>query len=133
MSFLTIKTFESAIEAEMLKAKFASEGIDSYLFDENITTLMPHLNLAIGGIKLKIDERDFNKATQLIDKIYSSTLTDDNDMHIHCPKCDSSDIYNFKSFKNPAGILALMMSFFTITLPIYHKQVHKCNVCDFEF
>jgi hypothetical protein len=133
MALITIKTFENAIEAEMLKVKFASEGIDSYLFDENVTTLIPHLNLAIGGIKLKIDARDFNKVTQLIDEVYNSALTDDNGEHVHCPKCNSSDIYNFKSFKNPKGIIALIMSFFTVTLPIYHKQIHKCNTCNFEF
>jgi len=133
MSLVTVKTFESAIEAEILKAKLASEGITSYLFDENVSTLTPHLNIAIGGIKLKIDERDFGKAAQVINEVYNRALTDDNDECICCPKCNSTDIFNFKSFKNPEGIFALIMSFFTATLPIYHKQVHKCNACDFEF
>ena len=48
MGFITIKTFENAIEAEMLKTKLASEGIRAYLFDENITTLNPLLNIAVG-------------------------------------------------------------------------------------
>ncbi|MFZ6052559.1 putative signal transducing protein [Halocola ammonii] len=62
MPLITIKTFETPIEAHLLKVKFESEGVPCYLFDEEIVQLNPIYNVATGGVKLKVHEGDLQKA-----------------------------------------------------------------------
>ena len=58
MGLITVKIFDNAFEAHLLKTKLENEGIPCYLFDENIVGLNPFYNFAVGGIKLKISEQD---------------------------------------------------------------------------
>ena len=59
---ITLKTFDNSIDAHLLKTKLESEGISCVLFDENIVSLDPLYNMAVGGIKLRIAENDQEKA-----------------------------------------------------------------------
>ena len=52
MELITVKVFDSGIEAHILKARLESENIPCFIFDENIVTLNPLFNFAVGGIKL---------------------------------------------------------------------------------
>ena len=57
MALSTIKTFETPIEAHLLKVKFESEDVHCFLFDEEIVQLNPLYNVATGGVKLKVRKR----------------------------------------------------------------------------
>jgi hypothetical protein len=69
MKYVTIKVFDSAIEAHILKSKLESEDIECHIFDENIVSLNPLFNYAVGGIKLKVNELDFEKAITIVKEI----------------------------------------------------------------
>ena len=62
MKLITIKVFENAIDAHILKTKLESEGIPAILVDENIVTLNPLYNIAVGGGKLQVRDEDFGRA-----------------------------------------------------------------------
>ncbi len=62
MQFKTLKTFDTAIEAYILKNRLEGEGISCFILDENIVTLNPLFNFAVGGIRLQVDEKDYEKA-----------------------------------------------------------------------
>lgn len=47
MGVITVKTFDNTIVTQHLKSSLKSEGIKSFLFDENKISLNPHYNIAI--------------------------------------------------------------------------------------
>jgi len=67
MGLITIKTFPNAIEAHLLRTKLESEGIPCFVFDENIIGMNPFFNIAVGGVKLKIDDRDEARVKLLLE------------------------------------------------------------------
>lgn len=134
MTLITIKTFENAVDAHILRTKLESEGIECFIFDENTVSLNPLYNVAVGGVKLKIDEKDLDKARKIYEEINHKPFTDENDEIITCPKCHSSNLYSgFRSFKNPGGFFAMLLTIFFSIFPIYAKKVYRCKDCGCEF
>lgn len=134
MKLITIKTFDDGISAHILKNKLESEGINCFVFDENIVTVNALFSNAVGGVKLKIEEQDKEKALSIIQEIENKPLTDQNDVEIRCPECHSTSLYsNFKSMKDGKGILSAIVSFVFFVFPIYYKSVYKCKNCGAEF
>lgn len=134
MELVTVRTFENSIQAHLLKSKLESEGITCYLFDENIVGLNPLYNITVGGIKLKINKFDMDKASMIIQEVDQSKLTNDQGESLKCTNCHSEEIYSgFKSMKGIKGILSVIISFLLIVFPIYFKTVKKCKACGYEF
>lgn len=134
MDFITLKTFDSYVDAHMLKTKLESEGIPVYLFDENINTLNPLYSIATGGIKLKISASDTDNAIRIIDEIENTKYSNEQNEVINCPSCGSEELYNgFKSMKGIKGVLSALVSFLFMIFPVYFKVVYKCKCCGHEF
>jgi len=134
LELVTIKTFDNSIEAHLVRSKLESENIMCFLFDENIVGLNPLFNIAVGGIKLKINKLDVNKATLIIEETEKCSLTNDQGEIVKCLSCQSEDIYNgFKSMKGTKGIISTIISFLFMVFPIYYKTVYKCKKCGNEF
>lgn len=134
MDLVTIKTFDNVIGAHILKSKLESENIICFLFDENIVGLNPLYNIAVGGIKLKVNKIDIEKAAKIIDDSSKSILTNEYGEEIKCSRCQSKNIYSgFKSMKGTKGLLAAILSFLFMVFPIYYKTVYKCKSCEYEF
>ena len=134
MELITLKTFDNSIDAHILKARLENEGIDCYLFDENIVSLNPLYNITVGGIKLKINEINLSKAQEIILEIENTPLTNQKEEVIHCPNCQSTNLYlNHRSMKGISGILSAILAFILSIFPIYFKTVYRCKDCNFEF
>ena len=134
MEHITIKTFNSGIEAHIIKNRLESEGITCFIRDENIVTVNPLYNFAVGGVKLDVLETDVEKALSILAEIEEVPYTDHEDEVIHCPQCNSSELYaNFVSMKDVRGILSAITAFFLSVFPIYYNSVYKCKHCDHEF
>jgi len=63
---VTIATFSFPQEAYIFKTKLESQGIQSYVADEYIVTMMWLYSLAVGGVKLKVRASDEAKAIEII-------------------------------------------------------------------
>jgi len=134
MGLTTIRTFDNAPEAHVFRIKLENSGINSYIFDEETITLDPLMTVALGGIKLKVDQTDFDKALNIISEIENSPLTNENNEILKCPKCDSSELYTgFKSMKGTKGIISTLISFLFWVYPLSVKNVYKCKNCGNEF
>jgi ribosomal protein S27E len=134
MKLVTIQTFDNSIDAHMMRMRFEDEGINCFIFDENIVNMNLLYNITVGGIKLKINYEDIEKAQLIIEEMNQSKLKNDNDEIIKCPKCQSDQlIYGFKSMKGTKGILSGIISFILIIFPIYYNTVNKCKDCGHEF
>jgi DNA-directed RNA polymerase subunit RPC12/RpoP len=134
LELVTIKTFDNSIQAHILKTKLESENIMCFLFDENIVSLNPLYNITVGGIKLKINVSDIDKATEIIEEIDKTSITNNQGEAIKCPNCKSEDILSgYKSMKGIKGIISAIVSFIFMVFPIYYKTVYKCKKCGNEF
>lgn len=49
---IVYSTYYNPIEANIIRARLQDAGIDCFLADENVATLNPFYNQAIGGVKL---------------------------------------------------------------------------------
>ncbi len=134
MELVTIRTFDNSIDCHIWKSKLESEGIKCYLFDENMVSLNLLFNITVGGIKLKINESDFEKANKIIEEIESLPIRKENDEILECPNCKSIDLdSDYKSIKGMKGVLSFIISLFFMVFPFYFKRVYKCNECGTEF
>ena len=134
MELITIKTFDNSFETHLLKTKLESEGINCYIFDENIVSMNPLFNNVIGGIKLKVNSKSIEKAKEILIELDNSKTTNNNGDVVSCPKCNSEDYYSgYKSMKGTKGIISICISFLFLIFPIYFKTVNKCKSCGHEF
>ncbi|MFK7787340.1 MAG: DUF2007 domain-containing protein [Crocinitomicaceae bacterium] len=134
MELITVKVFNTAIEAHIVQNRLEGEGIASYIMDENIVTLNPLLNFAVGGVRLQVNKVDVESARQVISEIDAAPLTDEEDKSIMCPNCQSTDLYtDFKSMKDAKGVIAMITALFFSVFPLYSKSVYKCKKCNTEF
>lgn len=52
--------------AHIIQTRLADNGIDCYIADENTIGANPLYNQAIGGIKIKIFERDLERCREML-------------------------------------------------------------------
>jgi hypothetical protein len=134
MNLITIKTFDNAISARLLKGKLESEGIACYIFDEEMVSLNPLYSGAIGGIRLEVNDYDLKFAQEIIDSIDNAPIIANDGSVLTCPKCKSTRINNnYKSMKDAKNIIAFLISFMIMVFPFYSKSVNKCKDCRTEF
>lgn len=134
MALVTIMTSDNGIDIHMMKGRLETDGIVCYVFDENIMTLNPLFNIAVGGVKLKVNEADAETAREIINELNLSPSVDEDENIIRCPQCNSENLYtNFKSMKGFIGFISAISSFLFAVFPIYFNSVYKCKECDFEF
>jgi len=69
MKLITLKTFDYAIDAHLLKSRLEDEEIRCFLIDENINSLIYLYNIATGGIKLQVSSEDELRAIEILKEI----------------------------------------------------------------
>ena len=72
----TIAHFGTLMEAELLKLKLASFGIDAFIPDELTAGVAPHIFATRSGIRLQVAEKDVESATSAMQSEIDP-LTDD--------------------------------------------------------
>lgn len=134
MKLITIQTFDNPIDMHLLKSKLESQGIHCFIFDEHTVSINPLFSQGIGGIKLKIDEKDVDKATAILSEMQKDSSLDEEGKSVACPNCGSTDLYtNFRSMTGTKGILSMITMFLFVTFPFCYKNVYKCKSCGNEF
>ena len=131
---VTVARYDSSIQAHIVKAHLEGHDIVCFVFDANMVDLDPLLSNAVGGVKVKVREKNAEEAMQIIKELDETPYTDENDEVIACPNCGSTSYYtHFTSMRNAKSIIAFIFSLWTFVFPIYRKQVLRCKECDTEF
>ncbi len=68
-TLVTVLTASLIHQIHIAKTLLASHGIESYIFDENITTTIG--TAYVEGYKLEVDSSNFKKAKKILDEINS--------------------------------------------------------------
>lgn len=124
---ITVKTFDTSVDAHLFRIELETEGIESFIYDEETITMDPLLSNAIGGIKVKINAKDIERTKEFLAKR-------EEEHNPPCPNCGSKRIMtNFRSFKSASGIISAIAAFLFTIFPPMFKTVNKCLDCNQEF
>jgi hypothetical protein len=118
---IVFNTFDSLIEANIVKSKLDAYGIPCFLSEENLTFLTT--SLLSGGIRLHIFDEDKARATEILLKEFLQK-SDDDDV-ISCPNCRSKRILNISHDRfDPAKVVKYILQL---------SKGHYCLDCEAEF
>jgi len=76
--FETIFSSNILVDYYILKGRLETDGIDCFIFDENIVWVHPSRAVAIGGVKLKVPIHQSKAAKKIIEHLKSAELIDQN-------------------------------------------------------
>lgn len=93
--FITVAVFQYPTEAEIIKGRLESEGIQVFMFDIITINTDPLFSNAVGGVKLNVLVHQADKAKTILNSISKYSI-DDNGNKIACPKCNGNKIELFK-------------------------------------
>lgn len=134
MELITIKTFVYPTEAYVLQSKLESEGIECFIFDDNIIQINPMYSQIAGGVKLKVGEKHLEQAQAIMAEIDPNLFVDDKGEAIKCPKCESTNLNgNLHDLSTKKGIGALIMVLVFSILPFFEGKHFQCKSCNHKF
>lgn len=70
MELMTLRIFNTEVEAELLKAYLETNGIEAFVFGNILANTYNLFNNTSGGVQLKVSENDFEKANELMTEFY---------------------------------------------------------------
>ena len=73
----TLFTSNIPVDCHLLKGRLETEGIDCFVFDENIVWVFPFRAVAVGGVKLKVPSHQLEPAAAIIEHLKKGCLPDE--------------------------------------------------------
>jgi len=133
---IVYSTYYNPIEANIIKARLEDSDIPCFLTDENIATIQPLYNQAIGGVKLNVFERDVERINQLLAEMpvdFKEEETMDDEEKINCPKCGSTNVSYGQATKKRFSWWVTVISFLFAIYPFKANNCFHCYDCGHEF
>lgn len=131
-TFTTVAVFQYSSEAQIIKGRLESDGIEVFLSDNLTIDTDPLVSRAIGGVKLKVLSYQAAEAKQILNSIQQYSM-DDEGNSIHCPNCKSTHIELFSTIKDVKSLFWFIFGVLFSSLPFYTKHKYRCEMCDTEF
>jgi hypothetical protein len=78
MELKTIYTSNIPVECYIIKGRLESEGLDCFIFDDNIIWVNPFRAVAVGGVKLKVPVDQVELAEMIMSFIEQDKLMDEH-------------------------------------------------------
>lgn len=128
MNFKTIATYDNYLLANMTMSMFTENGIKCQLKDENIITMDPLLNAAVGGIKLLVEENDYDRALLLMKEAENDYLKD-----IACPICKSNALVVEEKTSNPTDFWGKLKNQVLFGQTSTYSKGYRCTNCKKHF
>jgi len=114
---VVIFTSNSVQEVELKRAQLESEGIPSFISDDNTSTWFPHLTQALGGVKLHVPQKIEEQAREALNLLHQPVI---------CPSCKSEKVV----FLNIAPFWSTLLSiYFGFPLPLHRQPHYNCSDC----
>lgn len=119
-------TFDTSIEANIVKGRLENEGIHCFVTNENFANLMPHYNRILGaGAQIIVNRCDYEKAIEILELNIKKELI--------CPNCNSNKIKIGLGKNKFKKIIAIFISLFG-WIPFNNiNNIYLCKDCGAEF
>jgi phage FluMu protein Com len=124
MNFKVIATYDNFLVANMTLGLLQENNINCHLKDENIVTVDPLLNPAVGGIKLMVDENDYNAALGLIKDAEAAYLKE-----IPCPYCKLFSLVVEEKINKPDSLWGKIKNLIAYGQTETYSKNYRCQSC----
>ncbi len=131
---ITFEAYYDPMLAHIVRSRLEANGVPCFVADENTIGANPLYNQAVGGVKVKIFERDLEKCRRI--------LADEEDLHqqdhhwfdadtntnVICPFCASGNVINISAEEE--GMLDSAINWAN---PFNSQKSWHCNNCQQDF
>lgn len=124
MNFKQIASYDNFMLANMTLGLLQENEINCHLKDEHIVTIDPLLNPAVGGIKLLVDENDFDRAIGLLKDAETAYLKD-----IPCPYCKSPSLAAEEKINKPETFWGKLKNQIAYGQTETYSKKYRCQNC----
>ena len=128
MNKLTVATFNEKDKAEAVRRRLEEAGIHAEIYDESKVQKFWFFSEHLAGEKLRVDEKDFERARDLLVGLDAQEHVLDN--AVKCPECGSSRI-EYPQFTRKF-ITPTLVEIFTILAPGMKKRFY-CEDCHYTW
>jgi phage FluMu protein Com len=125
MNFKQIASYDNFMLANMALGMLQENNINCHLKDENIVTIDPLLNPAVGGIKLMVDEADFDKATAWMKEAEDAYIKE-----IPCPNCKSLSLVMEEKINSPVSFWGKLKNQVAYGQTTTYSKKYRCQNCN---
>lgn len=134
---IVYRTFYNPIEANIVKAKLDDAEIPCFLTDENIATIQPLYNQAIGGVKLNVFEKDVEQINAILQDASELEVpeieTEQTENKVVCQNCGSTNVGFGIATKNKHSWWVALLSILMTVYPFKANRCYHCYRCGHEF
>lgn len=128
MPFKQIASYDNFMLANMTLGLLQENEIGCHLKDENIVTIDPLLNPAVGGIKLMVEEADYPAAVVLLQEAEENYLKD-----IACPKCKAKELVVEEKRNKPESFWGKLKNQIAYGQTETYSKKYRCQNCSSVF
>jgi Putative prokaryotic signal transducing protein len=128
--FVKIEVFSDPILANLAKTKLESEGIETFIANENTIRMDFLISQALGGVQLWVPEEDRERALIALNgeaaaiRLVTEPPPAAPVASVVCPKCGSENTSKRRSLSKSAVVSFLL----GLPLPFFRRQSH-CFEC----
>jgi Putative prokaryotic signal transducing protein len=136
---ITFETYYDPMLAQIIRGKLEANGIHCFIADDGMIGVNPLYNQAIGGVKIKIFERDLEKCRAIVAEDYSlvteeETISDaEDDAVTICPYCGSNNVRYGPATKKKFSWYSIIISFLFFIYPLPDRNAWHCFSCGKDF
>jgi hypothetical protein len=126
-NLVILERFRDLPEAMLAKGKLASQGVESYLGDDNTVRMDWLWSNLLGGVKLLVSAEDLEAAARILAEPIPEEIDFEGAAEYRqprCPKCQSLDI-NFEELYKPIAYGSL---FLALPIPL-QRTGWICQTC----
>jgi hypothetical protein len=132
---VTFESYQDPMLAEIIRGRLEANGIDCFMADGNTIGANPLYSIALGGVKIKVFEKDVDKCKAILHEPEDIELTDEMPIETAttCPYCVSANVRYGASTVRKTNWLGALISFFSMTYPVIARKAWHCFNCGKEF
>jgi hypothetical protein len=138
-NIITFESYYDPMLAHIVRTRLEANGIPCFLTDENIIGANPLYNTAVGGVKLKIFERDLQKCKDILasegDLHEQDHFEIDNESNTYvvCPYCASNNVSQIVPGESKEQWSDFLNSIVNLVNPLHTQNNWHCNNCQGDF
>jgi phage FluMu protein Com len=125
MNFKLVATYDNFMVANMTLGMLQENEINCHLKDENIVTIDPLLNPAVGGIKLMVQDEDYTAAKVLLKEAEENYVKE-----IACPKCKVHALTIEEKINNPETFWGKLKNQIAYGQSSTYAKQYRCTSCN---
>jgi hypothetical protein len=135
---ITFESYYDPMLAHIVRTRLEANGISCFIADENTIGANPLYNQAVGGVKLKIFERDLQKCREILategdlHEHDHFEIDDDTNTYMLCPFCASTNVVSKLTAEKDEDS-NFISTFINMINPFGGQKNWHCNNCKQDF